>query len=125
MPLRGRDDLGTQYGKINLKNLSLSLSLSWIQGPFGDPTLESAIELNFLDTKGFPVDLPNDVELVHYSFMPSMGHGPADEGYVVQIDTGLYQIQEIYYSMPGDWTLTLEFKRAGEKIDETSLNLFL
>lgn len=121
----GADGLAGKGERLRINGLDLSLEMKWETGPYGDPTLESALTLNFKNQAGEFQDLPMDVEIIHYSYMPSMGHGPADEGYLVHEYEGHYLIQEIFYSMPGDWTITLEFWSEGVKLDEKVLKLYL
>lgn len=123
--ITGKDSLEGSGDGVLLAKLGLTLKVKWIHGPYGDPTLESSLELLFKDRDGGWSDLPENVEVVHYAYMPSMGHGPADEGYLIREHTGNYYLKELFFSMPGDWTLTFEFWQNGVKLDEKVIQLYL
>lgn len=123
--LTGSDSLTGGKDGVYLQKLGLHLKLGWIHGPYGDPTLESSLELLFKNREGQWSDLPEEIEVIHYAYMPSMGHGPADEGYLVREHAGHYLLKELFFSMPGDWTLTFEFWCEGIKLDEKVIHLYL
>lgn len=40
-------------------------------------------------------------------WMPSMGHGAPSDPILIEKDDGNYRIEEVYFSMPGTWELTV------------------
>lgn len=108
-----------------LSKQEISINFKWQEGPHGNPAQASVLNIEVRDEAGEFTDFAEDVDVIHYAYMPSMGHGPADEGFLVREDTGRYQLQELFFSMGGAWTLTFEFQKTGKIIEKLVLDLNL
>lgn len=113
-PLLNHDELTTfreTRGQNQVKpelwseKLNLGLKLNWILGPFGNPTQESSIRLVFVDEFNQATPLPENLYFVHYGWMPGMGHGTADDGYIVETSEFEMETRDLYFNMPGEWDL--------------------
>jgi hypothetical protein len=57
-----------------------------------------------------PVD---DAKLTVTPFMPAHGHGSGVDPVVTSLGGGRYRVADVYFMMPGTWTLTVRVERAG------------
>ncbi len=72
-----------------------------------------ALGFFYLNDKLFdPVD---SEDISFYLWMESMGHGSSPI-VIKRIDKGIYSLSEIYFSMPGDWQLKIDFKKSNKTI---------
>ncbi|WP_417336004.1 hypothetical protein [Halobacteriovorax marinus] len=111
--------------KLNLKNSELILSIQWIKGPFSDASLENSFMIIVQDRNGNLSDIPNESEFYIWGWMPSMGHGTADDGYTERLSKGIYLQREFYFNMGGDWEINLELYKNNQSIDATKIRLDL
>ena len=124
LPLSQHEPIVVKKGKW-ISALALTLDTHWEMGPHGNPALESQLALSFRDSTGELQDLPEDITVIHYAFMPSMGHGSADDGFILRENLGEYLIKEVFFSMSGDWRMTFEFWKSGVKVDQVVLEFLL
>lgn len=57
-----------------------------------------------------PVD---DAKLTVTPFMPAHGHGSGIDPVVTSLGGGRYRMANVYFMMPGTWTLTVRVERPG------------
>lgn len=115
-PLSGTMPVDSSKVKV-FEKYKLSVSISWLVGPYSDPRNENQIEIILTDATGSVVELPEGLEFHFWAFMPSMGHGSADDGYIEMISKGVYKINEFYLPHGGTWELKLEIIKNGEVDD--------
>ncbi len=108
-----------------IKKLNLFLSLNWLQGPYGDPALESQFLMIVKNSKGEAVDLPENFWLKVTGIMPSMGHGTDWDGENSRIEKGLYFHKDLYFNMPGDWVLYVDLMKNDEVLETLSFTYIL
>lgn len=101
-----------------IDGLGLWVGMDWVSGPFGSPVNESIFELNLYDDQGVLTPLPDNINIVHYGWMPYMGHGSADDGILLKVYPGQYKSQDFYFNMPGLWDMHFRFKQNGHLIHE-------
>lgn len=101
-----------------IDGLGIWAGLDWVSGPFGSPVNESVFELRLFDSSGDLTSLPEATEIVHYGWMPYMGHGTADDGLLLSVYPGLYRSEDFYFNMPGLWDIHFRFKQNGNLIHE-------
>lgn len=77
------------------------------------------------DRNGNLSDIPNESEFYIWGWMPSMGHGTADDGYTERLSKGIYLQREFYFNMGGDWEINLELYKNNQSIDATKIRLDL
>ena len=120
--LQGTTELNSA---LSFKNSNLSVKVNWLKGPYADPSLENSY-LIIIHNKGDElVDVPNGYEFYNWGWMPSMGHGTADDGYTERISKGIYIQKELYFNMGGDWDLNIELYNGETRVDSTKIELKL
>lgn len=90
----------------------------WIDGPFGNPHNESPFYLKVYDEQGDLTALDSNFEIIHYGWMPYMGHGTADDGILEEIEPGLYRVYSFYFNMSGLWDIHFELHKNNVMVDE-------
>lgn len=110
---------------LSFKNTKLSIKFNWIKGPYADPSLENSFMLIVQDINGNLADLPSGHVFYNWGWMPSMGHGTADDGYTQRLSKGVYIQKEFYFNMGGDWDINLELYEGTNLIDSTKIQLDL
>ena len=110
---------------LKFESSQLFLKVNWIKGPFSTPSLENNYLIIVQDKNGELVDIPEGYEFYNWGWMPSMGHGTADDGYTERISKGLYIQKELYFNMGGDWDLNIELYNGSTLVDTTKITLLL
>jgi hypothetical protein len=110
---------------MELNNLGHYLKLTWLKTPKGDPSIESEFLILVQNRLGELVDLESDAVFSVWGWMPSMGHGTADDGYTTRLSKGVYHHKELYFNMGGDWQLHFDIMKNGNLIDSTTTSLSL
>ena len=109
-----------------LAKLGLNASIQWTRVQ-NDETEEMGAFLlkfwrpNLADQSPILQDPPSEWKLAIELVMPSMGHGTSPVR-VQKMDIGTYLVEDVFFSMPGEWDVKIQFlNEAGAKIDETSI----
>lgn len=106
---------------VYLPKLNIWVAFRWVEGPFGNPTKASVFELQLYNEDGTPQSLDDSISIIHYGWMPDMGHGTADDGVLQMVGPGHYQVTDMYFNMPGFWNVHILFRDGNEVIDEVVL----
>lgn len=112
-------------GTMNLNKLGLNIELSWLKGPFGDPSLESRFLMIVRNQDGEITSLDSKYHFYINAWMPSMGHGSAYDGDTELSSKGVYLHRDLYFNMPGDWEVYIDVYEGEELIDSTKLRIDL
>lgn len=110
---------------LYLPALDLWLSFNWTQGPHGNPTRVSSFEFRLFNVANVPTSVDPDIAIIHYGWMPDMDHGSADDGVLVELNTGHYAVEDFYFNMPGLWDIHLIFEKDGVVVDELKLTFII
>jgi len=108
-----------------IEKLGLRLNWRWIKGPSGLVSVENEMEIEILDLEGNRTDLPVEYQIFTYGWMPSMGHGTADDGYIEEAGNGVFLWKELFFNMGGTWTLYFLFYKNGELIENLEYSVTL
>lgn len=84
------------------KSTNQSLQISWLS-PLSSS--EEAHALIILKKNNIVSDLPNNTKI--FLWMPEMGHGSSPIQ-VSRLGSGLYDLSQIYFIMPGLWQLKIQ-----------------
>ena len=87
-------------------NDSLQASVTWTQGPYGNPDVHSALEIRFLDEDLKPTKLPQGDQLFVQASM-GMDHGMASAGDFYTEDSHLWKNDTLAFYMGGNYTISL------------------
>jgi hypothetical protein len=105
-----------------LNKSGLHLSLKWKEMQKDDDSMGAFwLQIwrpNLADQSPVPVDTADEVQV--HLLMPSMGHGSSPV-HVQRIDVGTYLVEDVYFSMPGDWAIQVQLKNATGVSDEASI----
>lgn len=99
----------------------LCASWTWTEHPVSEVTVSA--EVKFWSATDGTADGPYvtpSYSLRPFLWMPSMGHGSSPIE-VTSVSTGIYQLKEIYFTMPGDWTLNLQLKNGNQVIEAANI----
>jgi len=110
---------------MQLKNLNKFIKISWVNTPSGDPSIENEFIILVQNGSGELVDLDADATFSIWGWMPSMGHGTADDGHTTRLSKGIYHHRELFFNMGGDWQIHLDILQFGIIIDSTETSLSL
>jgi hypothetical protein len=105
----------------SLSQLGLKLSLVWIKNQTDEEAGSFLLKFwrpNKGDQSPVLQDVAPSVEV--RLWMPSMGHG-ASPVRVQRIDVGTYQVDDVYFSMAGDWEIQIDLKNGNEVIDAAKI----
>lgn len=107
-----------------LKNSKLCIVWMWETKPT-ETTLGAFIfktyRLNNYDQSAILLDAGDKAEVVLW--MSSMGHGSSPT-VVQKLDVGTYRVNEVFFTMPGQWQMQFQFKNQNEEIiDEASFEI--
>ena len=111
--------------KLSFETSELFVKINWIKGPYGEPSLENNFIILVQNSSGELTDIPADHQFYIWGWMPSMGHGTADDGYTERLSKGVYIQRELYFNMGGDWEVNIELYKGSELIDSTKVELLL
>ncbi|GEM_PF-1400866 len=120
--IQGTTDLTSA---LSFKNSNLYLKVNWLKGPFADPSLENSFLIIVQNNSGELVDVPSGHDFYNWGWMPSMGHGTADDGYTERISKGVYIQKELFFNMGGEWDLNLEIYNGSTLVDSVKVPLSL
>lgn len=104
---------------------SFRATMNWSEGPHTDPKYENRLIIVVTDETGERMTLPETQTLFFYAWMPSMGHGSADDGFVEQIAPGVYEVKEFYLPHGGDWDFYVQVLEGETVVDQTRVSLIL
>lgn len=98
----------------------LKIQPFWREGPF--VLNQSRLLIVVTNLEGVPVS--PELELNVMLWMPDMGHGsfPVD---VIEIDEGVYEAKEIFFTMPGYWDIHFQLTQREEVLEEVKWPLNL
>lgn len=111
--------------ELILKNSQLFLKVSWLKGPYPLPTHENQLLIIVQNYSGDLVELPLGSQFYLWGWMPSMGHGTADDGFTEEVSKGIYIHRELYFNMGGDWDLNIELHMNNQTLDSAKIKLEL
>lgn len=80
----------------------------WSEGPHTDPKFENRLIIIVTDERGQRMDVLSPNSLFFYAWMPSMGHGSADDGFIERVGEGVYEVKEFYLPHGGQWNLFVQ-----------------
>ena len=105
---------------LPLNGEQLKIQPFWREGPF--VLNQSRLLIVVTDFEGVPVS--PELELKVMLWMPDMGHGsfPVD---VVEIDEGVFEAKEIFFTMPGYWDIHFQLTQREEVLEEVKWPLNL
>lgn len=108
-----------------MKEINLYFKINWLKGPYPSPSLENQLIMIVQNKAGELTDIPRELEIILWGWMPSMGHGTADDGYTKRLSKGVYIQKELYFNMGGDWDINIELLKDGKVTDSTQIKLML
>lgn len=113
---------GNHAQEVNLKfnSTSQEITIKWLTNT---NTNEEAKALIILTKNGSITD-PDNFNLNAFLWMKSMGHGSSPI-VVKKIAPGIYQLEEIYFSMSGDWQLHLTLNSSTTKIEDLEYSMYI
>ncbi|MCB0341708.1 MAG: FixH family protein [Pseudobdellovibrionaceae bacterium] len=106
-------------------NSGLCAELTWIEKPQG-PT-KATFEIRFFQSSD-PQQLTTSINYnVNVEFlMPSMGHGLGSRPFTMtETSPGLFTVTDVYFSMPGDWEITILLISNEQQIVDQSTYAFI
>ncbi len=102
---------------LNFPKAALKAQVTWLEGsPAMGP--ESKMQIQWLNPNGEAMEIANSFRVV--LFMPSMGHGSSPTKIAKLDQPGLYQVNKIYFTMPGDWEVNVVLKSLDGAEQETA-----
>lgn len=85
----------------------LKAQLTWVSpAPVTGP--ESKLQVQWLNENDEAVEIDGDFKV--QLFMPAMGHGSSPTKIAKLSSVGLYLVNKIYFTMPGDWEVRLTLR---------------
>lgn len=108
---------------IKLSQSGHCLSWNWQVEPSSKMAGSMIVKLyrqNKLD--GTPVLIEDDNLLAVKLWMPSMGHGSVPTK-TSKMDVGTYQIENVFFIMPGDWEIRFQITKDDVVVDEVSYKI--
>ncbi len=115
--INGSDKITTD---LRFETEGLSISKEWMKGPLLYDS--SNITITFKDTADNFKDPVGTFKA--YIWMPDMGHGSYPIS-ITKISIGVYQLDDIYFTMGGLWDFHLQLEENGNMYDEVSWPLTL
>lgn len=111
-----------EAARVTLSALGLFVSLVWKQAQQDDESY-GAFWLKFwrpnlADQSPVPQEVSADVGVKLW--MPSMGHGSSPV-LVRRVDIGTYLVEDVYFSMTGDWDIQIQLNTETGLIDEVAI----
>ena len=106
--------------EVRLKVAQYCILWAWEKVPTAKESgilMIKIVRSNFLDDSAIPVDIAKNPEVVLW--MPSMGHGSTPTK-VFKADVGSYQVQDVFFIMPGEWQIRVQLKN-GEVIEDEAI----
>ncbi len=104
-----------EKAQASLPNSKYQISLAWMTAQTEEEAGSFLLKFwraNLADQTPVPVDFPQTVNV--RLWMPSMNHGSSPVT-VTKVDTGTYLVDDVFFSMPGDWDIQIQLK------DETGI----
>lgn len=102
--------------KQYFRTTSQDIFVNWLTN---QNTSEEAKAIVILSQNGTNSD-HLDYSLNAYIWMKSMGHGSSPIT-ITKIAPGIYKLEEIYFSMPGDWQLHLTLNRNNTTVEDIEI----
>ena len=117
------DSTGLADCTIQFNQSKICLSWSWQTNPT-DTDMGSlyfkTYRPNQVDNTPVQVDLPSVPQVVLW--MPAMGHGSSPTT-VEKLDVGTYQVNNVFFIMPGQWQIRFQLRDGNTVLDEASVNI--
>lgn len=101
--LQSREFLATR-SQLLFSGSQLKVEVIWPKAPTSDEL--SSVYLLFFNQKNQMVDPP---QFTFVPTMPDMGHGTSPVT-ILRHSVGLYKIDELFFSMPGKWSIEIALK---------------
>jgi len=105
----------------SLTKLGLQASISWkkmqTEEDYGSFVLKFW-RPNLGDQSPVPQEVTQNLEVK--LMMPSMGHGSSPVT-IRRVDIGTYLVEDVYFSMPGDWEIQVSLHGETGPLDEASI----
>lgn len=89
---------------LKFNSLNLCGQMEWSQTPKNQTYTTFTLTLNDASLTA--------ADLKVYLWMPSMGHGSAPVQ-IVDLGNGVFDIQQVYFVMPGSWEIRFEITKNG------------
>ena len=103
------DSAGGSHGESTSKNGYFQAEFTPAPNP--PQTGQNALEVLLFDAAGQPLD---GAEMSVTPFMPGHGHGTSATPSVTAAGDGVYEVENIVYTMPGHWELTFDIAHGGQ-----------
>jgi hypothetical protein len=120
--------------ELIFKKKKLCAQINWVIPPkqVELPTEKDAAEFTLTFKKktvagATPISTPLAESVYVKLFMPSMGHGSHPTQVIPLRDSqgnlvpGQYQVKNVLFSMPGDWLIQVQLKKADQVLDQANL----
>jgi len=117
--------------ELTFEKLKLCGQIKWITPPkrVEMPTEKDRAEavLSFENKDHTPLTGEFPYEVHVKLFMPSMGHGSLPTQVTPEVGEGgkslpgVYRVKDLYFSMPGDWEIQVDLRKAGKRVDRAVL----
>ncbi|MBX3018454.1 MAG: serine protease spb1 [Bdellovibrionaceae bacterium] len=102
---------------IPLPKSGQCVHLTWTKLPTAEETGTLWLSVRSTSTYGLPTTTELQGELRAHLWMPSMSHGSTPMT-IEKFGVGLYRLDEVYFIMPGDWTINIQVWKDGALFEE-------
>lgn len=109
--------ISTLETRTFFKTTSQLINLNWIT----DINTVEEGKVVIILTKNNAISDLSDYTLTPFIWMESMGHGSSPI-IVTKLGDGIYELSEIYFTMPGDWQLHLQLKKNNALVEDVVIN---
>lgn len=109
---------------LHLKKQDLCVAYQWTQTPVNRKTTSFYIQFYKIQNDTAVFTDPDD-SFYSYIFMTSMNHGSNRRSEVVKLETGKYEVKNIFFTMPGDWDIIIKIWKGNEVVDFLSVPVFI
>jgi YtkA-like len=92
------------------------VSLDWEVLPTEEEFVIKIWRPNLADETEVVEDIKEDIYV--FLWMPSMNHGSSPVA-IKQVDVGTYRVNDVFFTMPGEWAIHIQLKNNNEIKDQT------
>jgi hypothetical protein len=108
--------------KLFFKKENLCLKTKWETFPTEEAMGTMLLSFSSPENPQLPLSPINDPSITLW--MPSMGHGSSPVT-VRPREEGIYEAQDIFFIMPGEWNIKFQLKEGNEVIEEVIQNIII